>query len=132
LLTLFKRNPSEFWRLARSGFWNHLTKFFNELAGKTSARAYRLLYNESFPAPSAPGVAVLRDEEVFVVVTIYRGNVGIDGVVGTPIDVQRHLDKFPGAFAFVRRIDELKLSIMNVITSPQIYTSSQSNKRFLM
>jgi len=132
LLTLFKRNPSEFWRLARSGGWNRLTKFFNGLAGRTSARAYRLLYNESFPAPPVPGVAVLRDEEVFVVVTIYRGNVGIDGVVGTPVDVQIHLNKFPGAFAFVRRIDELKLSIMNVITSPQIYTSSQSNKRFLM
>ena len=131
MLTLFTRNPGEFWRLARAGFWNRLTGFFNGLASRTSSRAYKLLSGGIIPPPVL-GVTVLRDDEVFVVVIIYQGNVGIDGVVGTPRDVQMHLDKFPGAVAFVRRIDELKLSIMSVITAPQIYASNRSNKKWQM
>jgi hypothetical protein len=131
MLKLFMGNPREFIRLIQSGIFNRLTKFFNNLAGRTSARAYRLLYGGEMPA-ALPNVATLRDDEVFVVVTIYKGSVRIDGIVGAPENVQMYLDNYPGAVAYVRRIDELKQSVMGIITSPQIYASGRSDKKWLL
>ncbi|PIV85828.1 MAG: hypothetical protein COW52_00150 [Nitrospirae bacterium CG17_big_fil_post_rev_8_21_14_2_50_50_9] len=127
MLNLYRQNKKEFWKLVRAGFWNRLTKFFGTITGKCSQRAYRLLYGEDAPPITSP-LAGLRDDEVYVVVTILNGNVGIDGVVGNEDSVKIFLGRFPGAMYFVRRIDALKRSIQETITRSQVYISDRSSQ----